>query len=271
MSRPAPPRPRFPVPLARLRDAAPPARARVGGALERPQETVRHAASKGVGAQATGLGLDSAFVRQQMVRRLRLAGITDDRVLAAFAQVERHRFVDSALANQAYEDTSLPIGFGQTISKPSVVALMLQALMLGRSAAPLSRVMEIGTGCGYQAALLSTLATHVVSIERLAALAARARNNLCDAGVANVEVRHGDGRLGAPDGGAFDAIISAAGGDEVPPTWLDQLAPGGRLVAPAGTARPGVQALVAIERTSQGFTRRALGEVFFVPLKSGAE
>lgn len=220
-----------------------------------------------------------------MVERLRAAGIDDERLVAAFAAVERHRFVDSALANQAYEDTSLPIGFGQTISKPSVVGRMLQALLAGapRAAAPagatrggmrsapLHRVLEIGTGCGYQAALLAHLATNVVSIERVGALADKARANLAAAGVRNVQVLHGDGRAGAPVLAPFDAIVSAAGGAELPAAWLEQLAAGGRLVAPGAEVRPGVQELLVVERWPTGCRRRVAGEVWFVPLKSGAE
>ncbi|MBI5717493.1 MAG: methyltransferase domain-containing protein [Burkholderiales bacterium] len=236
-----------------------------------------------------GLGLDSARVRARMVERLRSLGITDGRILAAFAAVERHLFVDSALANQAYEDTSLPIGFGQTISKPSIVGQMLQALLLDRpqdrphgrwpasSATPaapapvLRRVLEIGTGCGYQAALLARLAEHVVSVERVGALAEKARANLAEGMVRNVQVMHGDGRLGAPALAPFDAIVSAAGGDELPAAWLEQLAVGGRLVAPGAELRPGVQELLVVERHPSGVTRRLAGEVYFVPLKSGAE
>ena len=242
--------------------------------LQRPQRLVRQAAADRA-AQVTpmGLGLDSAAVRARMVERLRDSGVHDERVLAAFAAVERHRFVDTALANQAYEDTSLPIGLGQTISKPTVVAGMLQALLEGRALgarAPLRCVLEIGTGCGYQAALLACVAERVVSIERLGSLAEKARATLLAIGANRVEVMHADGRLGAAGRGPFDGIVSAAGGDETPQAWLDQLAPGGRLVAPIGTARPGVQHLVIVERGAQGYSRRVAGEVYFVPLKSGA-
>jgi protein-L-isoaspartate(D-aspartate) O-methyltransferase len=277
-----PARRRFPLPLAQVRGAEGVAVSRAG--LQRPQRMVQGAAAD-AGRQRTpvGLGLDSQTVRSRMVARLRSLGIGDDRVLAAFALVERHRFVDSALANQAYEDTSLPIGFGQTISKPSIVGHMLQALLEGRLAAGagngaegprppvLRRVLEIGTGCGYQAALLAALAEQVVSIERVGALAEKARANLAASMVRNVHVIHGDGRLGAPDLGPFDAIISAAGGDELPAAWLEQLACGGRLVAPGAELRAGVQGLVVVDRHPSGVTRRLAGEVYFVPLKSGAE
>ena len=281
MSSPKSPAPRrFPLPLADVRSDKSAALARDAG-LRRPQRLVEHAAADAARRRTpVGLGLDSARVRTRMVERLRAAGLTDERLIAAFAHVERHRFVDSALAQQAYEETSLPIGFGQTISKPSVVAQMLQALLEGRpgrsdgtQGAPVwRRVLEIGTGCGYQAALLARLAERVVSIERVGALAERARANLAGAAVSNVEVLHGDGRLGAPRLAPFDAIVSAAGGAEMPLAWLDQLAPGGRLVAPGAALRPGVQELVVVEHGGPaGFTRRLAGEVYFVPLKSGAE
>lgn len=253
--------------------------------LQRPQRMVHGAVADAARRRApVGLGLDSAAVRSRMAGRLRSMGLSDERVLAAVAQVERHRFVDSALANQAYEDTSLPIGFGQTISKPSVVGQMLQALLQGRpggtepkasEAEPgvplLRRVLEIGTGCGYQAALLARLAEKVVSVERVGALAERARISLGASMVRNVHVLHGDGRLGVPEMAPFDAIVSAAGGDDLPAAWLDQLAVGGRLVAPGAEIRPGVQELVIVDRVPTGFTRRVAGEVYFVPLKSGAE
>lgn len=274
---------RFPLPLARVRGesgaAGSAAAARLRGEVQRPQRLVQQARdAEGSLVTPAGLGLDSAAVRQRMVQRLRTFGIDDERVLAAFAAVPRHRFVDTALANQAYEDTSLPIGLGQTISKPSVVAQMLLELLHGRAAAggarssPLGRVLEIGSGCGYQAALLAHLADAVVSVERLAPLAAKAREGTRLLGLeSRVTVLHGDGREGAATRAPFDSIISAAGGDDLPPAWLEQLAAGGRLVAPCGPSRPGVQPLVVIDRSRDGFERRVAGEVYFVPLKSGVE
>jgi protein-L-isoaspartate(D-aspartate) O-methyltransferase len=209
-----------------------------------------------------------------MVERLRRDGIADERVLAAFAVVERHRFVDSALANQAYEDTSLPIGHGQTISKPSVVARMLVLLMEGAHAAAhghLGRVLEIGGGCGYQAALLGQLARSVLSVERLRPLADKARENLQQTGAARVHLLHGDGRLGHAPRAPFDAIDAASGGEEVPAAWVEQLAPGGRLVAPVQDATRGSQRLVVIDRGAGGAQRREFDAVHFVPLKSGTE
>ncbi len=215
----------------------------------------------------------SAAVRKRMVDRLAALGVSDSRVLAAMNTVERHRFVDSALMNQAYEDTSLPIGLGQTISKPNVVARMIE-LLLGAPAladqpsARLGRVLEIGTGCGYQATLLSHVATEVYSIERLRGLHERARSNLRHFRLANVHLLLGDGMLGFPKGAPYAGIIAAAGGDAVPQAWIDQIAVGGRIVAPTRTA-DGSQVLVVIDKSASGVQRRVLEAVNFVPLKSG--
>jgi len=215
----------------------------------------------------SGLGLDSQVVRARMVQKLAAQGVTDPQVLAAMGQVERHRFVDSALVNQAYEDTSLPIGLGQTISKPNVVARMLELILQGRPG-KLGRVLEIGTGCGYQAALLAQLATEVYSIERLRGLHDKARENLRPFRLPNVHLLFGDGMIGYAKGAPYAAIISAAGGEVLPQQWIDQLAVGGRLVAPLQAAN-GVQALVVVEKTPQGIQQTLLEAVHFVPLKSG--
>lgn len=214
-----------------------------------------------------GLGLDSSTVRARMVSKLAEQGVQDPWVLQAMGRVERHRFVESALANQAYEDTSLPIGLGQTISKPNVVARMIELLRQGVSG-HLGRVLEIGTGCGYQAAVLSHVATEVYSIERLRGLHEKAKKNLLPFRLPNVHLLLGDGMLGFPKGAPYAGIISAAGGEDVPATWLEQLAVGGRLVAPTVTPA-GHQALVVILKTPTGFDRRVLEPVHFVPLKSG--
>lgn len=216
---------------------------------------------------ATGLGLDSQAVRARMVHKLAAQGVHDSRVLAAMGQVERHRFVDSALVNQAYEDTSLPIGLGQTISKPNVVARMLELLVKDCNG-KLGRVMEIGTGCGYQAALLAQLATEVYSIERLRGLHDRARDNLRPLKVANLHLLFGDGMAGYAKGAPYAAIIAAAGGEALPQAWIDQLAIGGRLVAPVQGVN-GSQALVVVDKTARGITQTLLEAVHFVPLKSG--
>ncbi len=215
----------------------------------------------------SGLGLDSQVVRARMVQKLAAQGVTDPQVLAAMGQVERHRFVDSALANQAYEDTSLPIGLGQTISKPNVVARMLELILQGRPG-KLGRVLEIGTGCGYQAALLAQLATEVYSIERLRGLHDKARENLRPFRLPNVHLLFGDGMIGYAKGAPYAAIISAASGEALPQQWIDQLAVGGRLVAPLQAAN-GVQALVVVDKTPQGIQQTLLEAVHFVPLKSG--
>lgn len=217
-----------------------------------------------------GLGLDSANVRTRMVRKLQEQGIEDAMVLKAMETIERHRFVDSALVNQAYEDTSLPIGLGQTISKPNVVARMLALLRQGHNLqinGKLGRVLEIGTGCGYQAALLSVVSTEVYSIERLRGLHEKARDNLRHLRVANLHLLFGDGMLGYAKGAPYAGIIAAAGGEAVPDAWIDQLAVGGRLVAPLVTAQG--QALLVIDKTSQGIQQQWLEAVHFVPLKSG--
>ena len=208
-----------------------------------------------------------------MVQRVAGQGIADPRVLRALGLVERHRFVDSALMNQAYEDTSLPIGLGQTISKPSVVARMIELLLgapalMNRPCDRLGRVLEIGTGCGYQAMVLSHVAAEVYSIERLRGLHERARTNLRPFRLATVHLLLGDGMIGYAKGAPYAGIIAAAGGDEVPQTWLDQLAVGGRIVAPTLSSTGG-QALVAIDKTARGLDRRVLEAVHFVPLKSG--
>ena len=216
---------------------------------------------------AAGIGLDSYAVRARMVQKLVAQGVSDSRVIAALGLVERHRFVDSALVNQAYEDTSLPIGLGQTISKPNVVARMLELLVKGY-VGKLGRVLEIGTGCGYQAALLAHLATEVYSIERLRGLHDKARDNLRPLRVANLHLIFGDGMLGYAKGAPYAAIIAAAGGEALPQAWLDQLAVGGVLVAPVQNVG-GAQALVVVNKTASGITQTLLEPVHFVPLKSG--
>ncbi len=265
-----PERTRFPLPLARLdRGAA----AASETATLRPQRPL-HDAHRDAKRQAgpTGLGLDSALVRERMVERLRAGGIRCQPVLDAMARVPRHEFVDTALATQACEDTSLPIGFGQTISKPSVVARMLELLFAAdaaRTRGDLGRVLEIGTGCGYLTALLAQLARRVVSIERLGALHAKAAANLAPWRGARVLLVHGDGTHGHRPEAPYDAIIAAAGGDDLPEAWIDQLALGGRLVAPLHHAGKGAQVLVAVDRLAEGCIRTEHEAVHFVPLKSG--
>jgi len=247
-------RPSFPVSLASLQ-------AKVPGRRE-PLVPVL--------PQAQTMGLDSAAVRRRLVQLLQRQGVQDAAVLAAIDSVARHKFVDSALASQAYEDTSLPIGLGQTISKPGVVARMLELL---RNGAALGRVLEIGTGCGYQAALLSQLANEVYSMERLRGLHDKARSNLRELRLPNVHLLYGDGMQGYAKGAPYSAIIAAAGGDAVPQAWIDQLALGGRLVAPvaAGPQQGASQALLVLDKTEKGIVRSFLEAVHFVPLKSGLD
>jgi protein-L-isoaspartate(D-aspartate) O-methyltransferase len=213
------------------------------------------------------LGLDSSAVRHAMVRRLSEQGIRHGDVLQAMGRVERHRFVDSALATQAYQDTSLPIGLGQTISKPSVVARMLE-LLVQSSSVPLGRVLEVGTGCGYQAAVLSQLCTEVYSMERLRGMHDKARELLRPFRIANLHLMLGDGMHGFASGAPYAGIIAAAGGEAVPTAWTDQLAVGGRLVAPVQW-EGGAQKLVVIDKTVTGLAQTVLETVQFVPLKSG--
>ena len=227
--------------------------------------------SAGTALAPVGTGLDSAAVRARMVQRLAASGMaTAPQVLHAMGSVERHHFVDSALANQSYEDTSLPIGLGQTISKPSIVARMAE-LLLGAPAARtegLGRVLEIGTGCGYQAAVLSLLAREVYSIERMRGLHEKARSNLRPLRLANVHLLFGDGMLGYAKGAPYAGIVAAAGGVAIPDYWCDQLALGGRLVAPVAGA-DGRQVLLVVDKTAKGFQQTVLEAVHFVPLKSG--
>lgn len=227
----------------------------------------------GVNPSAAGLGLDSAAVRAMLVKKLADGGVEDEMVLNAMLAVERHKFIDTALANQAYEDTSLPIGFGQTISKPNVVARMIELLRQGKNlkiTGKLGRVLEIGTGCGYQAALLSHVSQEVYSIERIKGLYERARENLRPLRLANLHVLFGDGMKGYASGAPYAGIIAAAGGDNVPGAWISQLAEGGRLVAPM-TQTKGNQVLVVIDKTATGIQQNYLEAVNFVPLLSGVD
>ncbi|CAD6537245.1 Protein-L-isoaspartate O-methyltransferase [Paraburkholderia hiiakae] len=247
-------------------------RAAIPGGASAPRPATAVTGAPGValnGAHA----LTSERVRERMVERLRANGIADARVLQALAAVPRHMFIDPGLATQAYEDAALPIGHHQTISKPSVVARMLELAGAGRV---LERVLEIGTGCGYQAAVLSQIARDVYSIERIKPLYERAKTNLRPLRIPNIRLHYGDGRLGLPSAAPFDAIVIAAAGFDVPPALLEQLAIGGRLVAPVavpgtqGAAGEATQVLTLVERTGPAQWRESrLDRVFFVPLKSG--
>ncbi|AXF14263.1 protein-L-isoaspartate(D-aspartate) O-methyltransferase [Paraburkholderia caledonica] len=213
------------------------------------------------------MALTSERVRERMVERLRANGVTDQRVLNAMSVVPRHMFVDPGLAVQAYEDAALPIGHHQTISKPSVVARMIELAAAGRT---LTNVLEIGTGCGYQAAVLSQVAREVYSIERIKPLSERAKTNLRPLRIPNIRLHYGDGRLGLPSAAPFDAILIAAAGLDVPQALLEQLAIGGRLIAPVGSQEGQSQVLTLVERLGPAQWRESrLDRVFFVPLKSG--
>jgi len=265
--------PRFPLRLERMGGGTGQPTTAAASPVLRPQRPVDGAAAAQERRHApAGLGLDSSQVRARMVERLRADGVRDERVLAALGVVPRHAFVDTALANQAYEDTSLPIGLGQTISKPSVVARMLELLLAPHDPGVRLRLLEIGTGCGYQAALLALLARSVVSVERLKPLYDKASDNLAALRLSTLRLVYGDGRLGHAPNAPYDGIIAAAGGEDVPTAWLDQLAPGGRLVAPIAHAARGGQVLVVCDRLPDGSLVRRIHEaVKFVPLKSGTD
>jgi protein-L-isoaspartate(D-aspartate) O-methyltransferase len=212
----------------------------------------------------SGIGMTSARTRERLVQRLVEQGIRDARVLDRIRNVPRHLFVDEALASRAYEDTALPIGHGQTISQPYVVARMTEAVLL---AGKPEKVLEIGTGCGYQTAVLSPLVGRIYSIERIEPLYDRARERLRDLGIRNVRFKYGDGFEGWPSQAPFDAILMAAAPHALPPKLLEQLGEGGRLVAPVGPE--GRQELVRITRHKDQFHRERLGFVSFVPLLGG--
>jgi len=211
-----------------------------------------------------GIGMTSARTRDRLVQRLREQGIVNLAVLDRVRNVPRHIFVDEALGSRAYEDTALPIGFGQTISQPYIVARMTEALLEG---GPLENVLEVGTGCGYQTAVLAPLVTHLYSIERIEPLLARARERLKELGVRNVRFRHGDGSLGWKAHAPFDGILVAAAPLTVPEALLKQLKVGGRLIVPLGPE--GEQQLVRFTRREQRMERESLGAVAFVPLLGG--
>lgn len=215
-------------------------------------------------SQHTGIGMTSQRTRMRMVERLRNHGIRDEVVLAVLGEVARHVFVDEALASRAYEDIALPLGYGQTISSPHTVARMTE---LARAGGMLNRVLEVGTGCGYQAAVLAKVAREVYSIERLAPLLAKARKHLRELRVANVRLRHADGQAGLPEAAPFDAIVMTAAATHVPAALLDQLAVGGRMIFPM--AQKGEQRLCMVERSGHGYVEKRMDAVKFVPLLPG--
>jgi protein-L-isoaspartate(D-aspartate) O-methyltransferase len=208
--------------------------------------------------------MTSQRTRLRMVERLRGQGIRDETVLAVMAELPRHIFVDEALASRAYEDMSLPLGFGQTISSPHTVARMTE---LARNGKPLGKVLEIGTGCGYQTAVLARVAKRVYSMERIAALIRKARKHLREAGASNVHLRHGDGHVGMPEVAPFDAIVMTAAAARAPKALVEQLDVGGRMILPMTVSNE--QHLYVIERTEKGIVERRMDPVVFVPLLPG--
>jgi protein-L-isoaspartate(D-aspartate) O-methyltransferase len=210
-----------------------------------------------------GIGMTSDRTRGRMVEVLRQSGITNEELLAAMLAIPRHLFVEEGIASRAYEDTPLPIGHGQTISSPTIVALMTQLLL---EKGPVAKVLEIGTGCGYQTAILAKLVKEVYTIERIAPLMDKARRNLRDLRCYNVRFKHADGHKGYPDGGPYDAILCAATATHVPSALKEQLAVGGRLVIPVGTEE---QWLHVVDRTASGFSDERRDAVRFVPLLPG--
>ncbi len=212
----------------------------------------------------SGIGMTSARTRDRLVQRLREQGISNPSVLERIRNVPRHIFVDEALSSRAYEDTALPIGFGQTISQPYIVARMTEALLEG---APLVNVLEVGTGCGYQTAVLAPLVEKLYTIERIEPLIERARQRIKELELRNVRFRHGDGSMGWKTHAPYDGILVAAAPLTVPELLLQQLKVGGRLVVPIGAE--GEQELVRFTRKEQRIERQSLGQVAFVPLLGG--
>jgi len=220
-------------------------------------------------SRLSGIGMTSERTRTRMVERLRQQGIGDETVLAVMQSVPRHIFVDEALASRAYEDSALPIGRGQTISQPYVVARMAELLRQGANLqCGGGRVLEVGTGCGYQAAVLAKLFAEVYSVERIGELQTKARKAARELRLLNLRFKHADGMLGLPEAAPFDGISVAAAGMQVPPALLEQLAVGGRLVMPVGGSE---QVLRVVDRAADGWQEQTLDAVRFVPLLAGTE
>jgi protein-L-isoaspartate(D-aspartate) O-methyltransferase len=215
---------------------------------------------------APGIGMTSARTRARMVERLKRRGIRDARVLAALGAVPRHLFLDEALASRAYEDDALPIGFGQTISHPFVVARMIELLLQNKTP---GKALEVGTGCGYQAAVLAAIFPEVYSVERIKALLERARRNVLGLRLANLRLAHGDGYAGLQEAAPFHSIIVAAAAPRVPEALARQLAPGGRMILPLAADKHGEQRLLLLERTGRGYRESELDPVRFVPMEAG--
>jgi protein-L-isoaspartate(D-aspartate) O-methyltransferase len=210
-----------------------------------------------------GIGMTSERTRMRMVEALRGEGITNERVLGAMTEIPRHVFVDEGIASRAYEDVPLPIGHGQTISSPTIVGLMTQLLLEKK---PMDKVLEVGTGCGYQTAVLAKLVKEVYTLERIAPLMDKARRHLRDLRYYNVRYKHVDGHAGYPEGAPYDGILMAASATHVPVALKEQLAVGGRMVLPVGVEQ---QWLFVVDRTEDGFVERRCAGVHFVPLLPG--
>lgn len=213
-----------------------------------------------------GIGMTSQRTRERLVKRLQEQGIHNAAVLDVIRNTPRHLFVDEALATRSYEDTALPIGYGQTISQPYIVARMTEVLLKTGS---VNSVLEVGTGSGYQAAVLAQLVHKVYSVERIHPLLNMARRRFHELRLRNIETNYTDGTWGWPEHGPYDAILATAASVEIPQALLDQLAPGGRLVAPIG--EKGRQQLVLVTQTTQGLKREVLDQVSFVPMLGGTE
>jgi len=216
-------------------------------------------------ANLDGIGMTSRRTRERLVQRIVEQGVTDPAVLEVMRATPRHLFLDEAMAHRAYEDVALPIGYQQTLSQPYIVARMTELLL---AAGPRERVLEIGTGSGYQTAVLAQLVGEVYSVERIKPLQLKARQRMRQLKLRNVHMNHADGGMGWPERGPFDGILSAAAPDRIPEELLKQLAPGGRLVIPVGAE---TQHLHVITRTHEGFETEIVEEVFFVPLRAGTE
>lgn len=214
-------------------------------------------------SKLSGIGMTSQRTRERLIQRLREQGIKDEVVLAAMLEVPRHIFLDDALASRAYEDVALPIGHNQTISQPWVVARMTELL---RNGGMLKKVLEIGTGCGYQTSILSRVAQEVYSVERIGPLLEIAKSHFRELRLRNVKVKKADGNFGIPELAPFDGIIVTAGATHIPEDLLRQLAVGGRMVIPVGSPD---QVLTLVERTEEGFRKTELDAVRFVPLLGG--
>lgn len=210
-----------------------------------------------------GIGMTSGRTRMRMIENLRKEGVTDERVLNAMAEIPRHVFVDEGIASRAYEDVALPIGHGQTISSPAIVGLMTQLLLAVK---PMDRVLEVGTGCGYQTAVLGKLVKEVYTLERIAPLMDKARRHLRDLRFYNIRYKHADGHSGYPEGAPYDGILMTASATHVPEALKKQLAVGGRMVLPVGTDD---QWLYVVDRKENGFVEQKCAEVRFVPLLPG--